>query len=197
MIDALDRLRSMYPWPEEKPKVSERAIRIPGWGQPEALFEESLSDRTRLVVELGSWLGQSSRFILDRAPNATIICVDHWNGSPEHVERESDVLSTLYDAFLSLCWELRDRIIPIRATTSGGLKIIASFGLTPDLIYVDASHDYDDVKADIDLSHRLFPTSTLIGDDYANFVDVRRAVAHFVRDNNRIVRVIGRGWKLI
>src|SRR4051812_22659948 len=83
--DPVNRLRRAFPWPGEKPVIS-APIENPGWlGEgTDRVLARSLSDETRLVVELGAWLGMSTRFIADLAPNATVISVDHWRGSSEH-----------------------------------------------------------------------------------------------------------------
>src|SRR5271155_2569508 len=84
-MNATKLLAAMCPWPNERPIVQEPPA-VPGWlgdGARE-LLERSLSPETGLVLELGGWVGLSTRFIADLAPNATVITVDHWCGSPEH-----------------------------------------------------------------------------------------------------------------
>jgi hypothetical protein len=193
-------LREAYPWPDERPAVASQ-INNPGWlGEgTERVIAHELSDQTRLVVELGAWLGMSTRYIADLAPNATVISVDHWEGSPEHrgqAEYES-ILPSLYQSFLSMCWDYRDRVIPLRMSTLEGLKTIAEHGLEPDLIYIDAEHSFEAVSAELELSHKLFPTARLVGDDY-DWQGVQRAVDEFaVRENFVVERVGMRGWKLV
>ena len=52
-----------------------------GWFYPphKVVLAELLSPETRCVVELGSWLGKSTLFIAEHAPNAVIISVDLWD----------------------------------------------------------------------------------------------------------------------
>jgi len=45
-----------------------------------------MNSETRCVLELGSWLGKSTRFIVERAPNAYIFAVDLW--SNEHIRAD-------------------------------------------------------------------------------------------------------------
>jgi hypothetical protein len=54
-----------------------------GWFFPahKVVLSELLTKETRCVLELGSWLGSSTRFIAEHAPNAVIICVDLWDNS--------------------------------------------------------------------------------------------------------------------
>ena len=95
------RLKSRHPWPEREPDAPEDWH---GWlrSDTHAMLYRHLTARTRLVVECGSWLGLSTRAILLAAPNATVICCDHWKGSPEQ-QADPDCarrLRTLYVTFL-------------------------------------------------------------------------------------------------
>ena len=158
--DAVDRLRLAYPWPATKPEVPD-PVESPGWldeGTDRALAL-ALSDQTKVVVELGAWLGLSARYILENAPNATVISIDHWEGSPEHQTRDDfrSMLATLYETFLSLNWPHRDRIVPLRMSSLEGLRAVAQFGIEPDVIYIDAEHSYRAVTSELELAHELFP----------------------------------------
>ena len=80
---SLDALKKLHPWPEKEPDVGHDWS---GWfsRNHKNLFSSIISESTEVVVELGSWLGKSSRFIAQKlSDNGTIICVDHWKGSPE------------------------------------------------------------------------------------------------------------------
>jgi len=51
-----------------------------GWFTPgnSQSLGQFLSDDTRLILELGSWLGKSARWMLDKAPHATLVAVDEF-----------------------------------------------------------------------------------------------------------------------
>lgn len=168
-MNPLETLRNRHPWPERRPDVPEDWH---GWMHPQTaeLLNRYLSPQIRVVVELGSWLGYSARHVLRRAPRATVICVDHWQGGPEHRANPdwSRRLPTLYDTFLRNLWPWRNRLIPIRADTLAGLKEIRLVGVTPDLVYVDATHTYQRVRREIDVSSEAWPNAVLVGDDYNN-----------------------------
>ena len=70
----LKAFRRAHPWPEQKPAVPPREKE--GWLFPstQEMLARFLSNRTRLVVELGSWLGLSTRFIASRAPRRCHHC---------------------------------------------------------------------------------------------------------------------------
>src|SRR5262249_51795368 len=87
---SLAKLSHDYPWPSAKPNVPIPTDKL-GWFKesPRALMRRELTGETRLVVELGAWLGLSTRFIADLAPQAKVITIDHWQGSREHREDPS------------------------------------------------------------------------------------------------------------
>jgi hypothetical protein len=167
---------------------------------PRDLLARALSAETPLVIELGSWLGLSTRYIADRAPNAVVVAVDHWRGSPEHHRHPEwrAMLPRLYETFLALCWEYRGRIVPLRMTTLEGLRTVAEFGLEPALIYVDAEHSAEAVTAEVELARRLFPRAVLVGDDY-DWPGIAPAVCDAARRHGLALETLGtrwRGWKL-
>jgi len=170
-------LKLLYPWPAERPALE---FDPEGWCHPEveAAIRTIARPGAAVLMELGSWLGKSARVMLRHAPGATVICVDHWRGSPEHQpggKAESDKLPILYDQFIRNMWGYRDRVIPVRETTLEGMKIVAHCGLRPEAIYIDASHDRESLYADIQGATSLFPGVPLVGDDWP-FTSVKLAV---------------------
>lgn len=198
-VAGLGALRAAFPWPAERPTALDVPERNRGWlrdGSREALAS-ALSADTRVVVELGAWLGLSTRLMLERAPNATVISIDHWQGSPEHHDSEEwrQMLPRLYETFLAMNWEHRARLVPVRRATVEGLRVVAEHGVLPDVIYVDAGHEYESVLEDLETSHRLFPKAELVGDDF-DWLGVRQALEEFrARHGFEIVR-FRTGWRL-
>jgi hypothetical protein len=197
--DPVARLRAEFPWPDERPEPG--SVENPGWlGEgSEKVLAGAVLPETRVVVELGAWLGMSTRYLLELAPDATVISVDHWQGSPEHQSRPEyqAMLPKLYDTFLSLCWDDRERIVPLRMSTLDGLRKVAECGIEPDIIYLDAEHSYAAVTAELELARELFPHAKLLGDDY-DWQGVREAVVAFARRQALVVERVGaRGWKLV
>jgi hypothetical protein len=170
-----------WQFPAEKPDVPPNPQ---GWFSPEnaAVLARLLNSATRQVIELGSWLGMSTRHIASCAPNATIFAVDHWLGSSEHIIEFRHLLENLYETFLVNCWEYRDRIVPCRADTSTGLIVLHHYNVSPDLIYIDASHDYESVRRDIKMCRQYFPSAQIVGDDWG-WTSVRRAVIDELGEN--------------
>jgi hypothetical protein len=195
-MDPISQLAARYPWPDVPPSVPADDH---GWfnGGSRRLLGARLNLETRCVVELGSWLGCSTRFLLDAAPHATVIAVDHWKGSEEHhqVPDWAGRLPTLYETFLVNCWRYRDRLIPVRESSLDGLQILAELGIKPDLVYVDAGHDTESVTADLHAIREYFPATRIVGDDWS-WLSVRNAAELFARDFKLAIQVDENGWAL-
>ncbi|MCL2624233.1 MAG: class I SAM-dependent methyltransferase [Planctomycetaceae bacterium] len=183
----ITQLAQKYPWPAQKPEVPED---LHGWCDisHRKMFEQILHPKMSVILELGSWLGKSTRLLSSMAPQAVVICIDHWLGSQEHHENEAycQKLPTLYETFIVNLWEERERVIPVRLTTVAALEEIRQHQIVPDLIYIDAGHAYQDVHADISTSLRLFPMSVICGDDWS-WEDVRRAVTEIAGEHNKSI----------
>lgn len=194
----LGAFRRTHPWPDQKPAVPPREKE--GWLFPstQEMLARFLSNQTKLVVELGSWLGLSTRFIASRAPRAAVIAIDHWQGSPEHQQdpKYSALLPVLYETFLANCWSERARIVPVRTGTIEGLERVARSGLYPDIFYVDADHGFEGVSADLQAIQRLFPQAIIVGDDW-NWEGVRRAATAFSQAAGRRLEALEAGWCIL
>ncbi|MGO8745687.1 MAG: class I SAM-dependent methyltransferase [Thermoguttaceae bacterium] len=195
--DGLEKLAAQHPWPSLPPQTP--ANKEHGWllDSTREMLAASLSAQPRVIVELGSWLGLSTRFIADCAPCGTVIAIDHWKGGPDHQDREEyrAMLPHLYETFLASCWEYRGRIIPVRASTIEGLREVAGYGVRPDLIYLDADHTYDAVKRDLEEALALFPSARIVGDDWT-WQSVREAVTAVCAERGLTVIGSGNAWQI-
>ncbi|MGH7140836.1 MAG: class I SAM-dependent methyltransferase [Pirellulales bacterium] len=195
---AMQRLRADYPWPNKPPSVPLDFAN--GWldASTAGLLASSLSPDTSLVVEMGSWLGLSTRFIAERAPRANVVAIDHWRGSAEHVASPecAAMLPALYDTFLANCWHHRERIYPLRMPTLDGLRVLHGRGLKPDVAYVDADHSYDGVAGDLRCLLSCFPETTIVGDDWNQFPSVRQAVTDVAASFGVRVETSGNAYRI-
>jgi hypothetical protein len=99
---------------------------------------------------------------MDQAPNAWLIAIDNWQGGKEI--KDDPILPVVYDTFVSNCWAYKDRLVQMRTTTEAGLDELLGLGVKPDLVYLDAGHDYESVQQDINACIKF--GCTLIGDDF-------------------------------
>lgn len=168
----LRKLRVRHPWPAEQPAIQEDWH---GWlhGDTAAALAARLGPETRLVVECGSWLGLSARAILETAQNAVVVCIDTWQGSPEHQPERGMMdwarrLPTLRETFRRNLWPWRNRVVQIVADSLVGLSEVYAAGLTPDLIYLDTKHTFCRVSAELYTCLELWPEVPVVGDDYSH-----------------------------
>jgi len=142
-------------FPKIKPNVAED---YHGWFGPKN-EEMLLQDvrKSKVIVELGSWLGKSTIWICKNS-NAIVFAVDHWEGSKEHTSEELLLkISSLQETFFVNCWNFRSRIIPIKMKTIEGIDFLKRENVIPDLIYLDSSHEYIDVLADLEKCYSSLP----------------------------------------
>lgn len=155
--------------------------KIGGWNSYDPIFAELIGNLSpRLICEVGSWLGASAINMAQLAPEATVYCVDTWKGSREHAGMH--FLPTLYESFLSNVRDngLQSRVLPLRMTSAEGYHKLKGDGLVFDLIYIDGSHEYDDVKQDLAMYWELLRTGgIMLGDDFNEWGTVQRAVNEF------------------
>ncbi len=135
-----------------------------GKAQSEGLKQVIGKYNPKTVVEVGSHLGDSTRFIAQLLPkDGMVYAVDHWLGD---VSWSYANQSIAYQQFLSnvIHANLCHKIIPMRMTSLEAAELIDA---TPDLVYIDGSHDYKSVYEDLNAWYpHIKEHGTLCGDDY-------------------------------
>jgi hypothetical protein len=193
MINKLPILKATFPWPEHPPDVPKD---MTGWFHKgkQALLSEVVPQDSKIVVELGSWLGQSTRWWLKHCPKATVIAVDTWLGSCEHIRKKAHILPVLYETFVVNNWEFRDRLIPFRNTSLAALNFVHHLGIKPDVVYFDSDHSYWGLRAELETAGELFPEAIFVGDDFEEGNPVDKAVVEFAGIETGDI-VNSKGWK--
>lgn len=141
---------------------------IPFWI---AIFDEySLWHKENLqILEIGSWEGVSSFFLLDLLPQAHLTCVDTWQGAAEHTSGFSAtqaVLDNIESSFDQNVSQYKSRLSKYKGTSISFFSIFPSPNKF-DLIYIDGSHHCDDVLIDALRSFTLLNVGgIIIFDDY-------------------------------
>jgi len=174
---------------------------ITGWNGHSNIFKELiLNINPTLIIEVGTWKGLSAitmaNILKQNNIKSKIICVDTWLGALEFIDRlkhtpERDLklvngYPTIYYQFLSnvVLSEVQEYILPFPNTSNIAYNYFHNNSIKADLIYIDGSHEYEDVKKDIDNYYNLLNNKGIIfGDDYYNFVGVQKAVTEFCLKN--------------
>jgi predicted O-methyltransferase YrrM len=175
--------------------------KIPFW--LDAFDRAGLVDGEVNVLEIGSWEGLSSLFILETFPHARITCVDAWEGSRGVVGEGYQIELGVEERFDQNLEKHRGRLSKRRQTS---LKYFASSekGEQFDLIYVDGSHHGDDVAVDaLECFARLKVGGVMIFDDYlAKYYEREeenpaRAINLFLRAKQGRVELLAVYYQLI
>ena len=193
--------------------VPDKSSILWGWNCEGPVFGELIREaQPRLIIEVGAWIGLSTATMakeLQRQGYAEscIITIDTWLGSGEHwLDKEIKEslglefgFPTLYPRFLSnmINAGVTDFMVPLPMTSVIAARYLKVKNISADLIYIDGSHNeqdvYDDCVAYWDL---LAPGGIMFGDDWG-WDSVVRAVKRFCNEHAVNCETNGVHWKLI
>lgn len=197
-MSPIERLKACFPWPGYHWVRLEDEVH--GWFKDEnhKVLLEHFKREPKTIVEVGSWMGLSAKWIVEQNPNATLICIDTWLGSRDHHHPDSEYrkhLPKLYESFLQNLSPYRERVIPARLDSVSGLRLLRDLGIEPDLVYIDGGHDAWQVFADAKTTLDAWPNVALVGDDWLH-PEVQIGVRESVKDTSRNIKAIGNCWWL-
>lgn len=161
---------------------------IDGWFTFPNLYKmavETAPDNSHFV-EVGSWMGRSASYmaveIINSNKNIKFDCIDTWEGSVEHADRDEVKENTLYDKFLDNIEPVKNVINPIRMHSLNAVDLYDDNSL--DFVFIDAAHDYENVKKDIIAWYPKVKSNGLFaGHDYdPSWEGVVRAVDEFINE---------------
>jgi hypothetical protein len=186
---------------------------LQGWNGDSIFFNKIIMEiKPKLVIEVGSWKGLSAinmaKTIKENKLSSKIYCVDTWLGALEFWDDlydtpERDLLlkngyPQIYYQFLSnvVHNNVQDIILPFPITSTIAYRFFSKKNISADVIYIDGSHEEQDVLIDIENYYKLLNDGGVIfGDDYFNFVGVANAVNTFVNKYNlRLETVENQFW---
>jgi len=147
----------------------------------------SEAKKCKLVIEIGSWYGRSSRAIADNLPRGgKLICVDHWDGSVAEKKEFKSARKLNGDfAFKAFFYNMSDlimkgKVIPLRMSSKNAAPLFPH----ADMVFIDGGHTYEEVKEDIKLWQGRTPI--LCGHDYNRWEGVNKAVDELVNEKQLI-----------
>jgi len=131
---------------------------LQGWFDFEDIYSRMVREAASGAhfVEVGAYLGKSTCFmaveILNSGKNIRFDVVDTWAGSVEHQKGQGHESSLvveggLYQAFQENVRPVQHVVHPIRMRSVDAADTYANGVL--DFVFIDASHEYEDVVADI------------------------------------------------
>lgn len=134
-------------------------MHLPGWIYPSDLrWLGAQAAQMRSVVEVGSFRGRSSYALATACPGL-VYCIDPWPGD-------------VWDSW----WESVGSVLSNVVALRGESPAMGSQVPDPvDMVFIDGSHEYEDVHADI-VYWRERVRVLLCGHDFTTFPGVKRAV---------------------
>ncbi len=164
------------------------ALLIDGWmSTAELLWLAEQARQHERIVEVGSWLGRSAVALADNT-EGVVYCVDLWDGNlAPGISGGGWTPETCFAAFLANTAGrrvLRARLPSLVAAEKLSYRLF-------DMIFLDADHSYEAVKADIQAWRLLLaPGGLLCGHDFSEeFPGVKRAVRELLPGFG-----LGPGW---
>jgi predicted O-methyltransferase YrrM len=188
---AMSRVEVTSDWfTHNVPKWEEYFARL-GWGDESELH----------ILEVGSWEGLSSVYLLTKFPKSSIVCVDTWQGGDEH--QATGVLGSIEDRFENNISKFGVRVEKYKGTSeSYFMSSLAEPSF--DLVYIDGSHRADDVYSDACGGvNRLRPGGLMILDDllwrfYATADEnPAKGIDQFLEERGHEVSVVDVGYQLV
>lgn len=138
-------------------------------------FVERLPDGS-IFVEVGSWKGKSIACfaveVINSGKNISIFAVDTWMGDNGCGKFEDD---TLYNIFQENIKPINLKLNQMRLDSIEASKCFQDNSI--DIVFIDACHEYEYVKADIEAWYQKVKIGGIIaGHDYPAWASVVRAV---------------------
>lgn len=170
---------------------------LQGWNSDHPIFRQLIEQtQPEVIIEVGTWKGASAirmaKICKELGLTTKIYCVDTWLGSIEFITTMKDTpeRNLMYrDGYPQVFYQfwhnvqvnrVDDIITPIPNTSSNGARYFRHYGIKADLVYIDASHEYEDVKQDI-INYTPLCNKVMFGDDWNHFADVQRAVNELLK----------------
>lgn len=159
-----------------------RALAIDGWmSEQELVWLAERASEHKLIVEVGSYLGRSTRSLLDNT-TGIVYAFDDWQGPRDaYIEDRKQIFPQFcknMDSYLNT-----DKLHLIIADYA---QAYGHCPLHPDMVFIDGSHEYEDVKRDIEYwKTKLIPGGLICGHDI-NWETVSNAVYEVLGDVHAI-----------
>lgn len=163
---------------------------IPGWFDFQDIYSRVIDEVSEgICVEVGSWLGRSAAYFAEQAhlfearepediergeEPLVLHCVDTWEGSEEHKQYVAS-----HDVYTEFCenvegFIIMGSIVPVRGKS---VEVAATYeDGSVEFVFIDASHEYADVREDIQAWWPKLRAGGYFGGHDINWPGVHRAV---------------------
>jgi hypothetical protein len=205
MKNDLPYLHAKYPWPAARPYASEEIVCFDGGGR-ELICREIARRSGCVVLEIGSFLGDSARRWLAASQNSVVVCVDPWddwwikrdlNRNRTELFRRLAEPDGPINCFFTNMWPYRDRVVAVRGYAPAAIIALHADGVVPDIVYFDSDKSGPGIVEAI----QLFPNALITGDDWSwsevpHHYPIRAPVRRAARQTGRRLVVRRATWLL-
>lgn len=183
-----------------------------GWNSSNPIFTRLITElKPSTIIEVGVWKGASLIHMADICRDqdlpTVLYAVDAWWGhvgdmignAPPSPIPPHWTTPTLYQQFLFNVKAAghQERIIPVWQLSRWGALCLEKWGVSADLIYLDAGHDEHEALSDMrNYWPLLREGGVMFGDDYSEAYGVKAAAEEFAREIGRELHVEGCQWYL-
>jgi len=141
------------------------------------------------IVEIGSYLGRSTRALADNT-SGNVFAFDNWKGLQEN-HLPVDTRKGLFNIFKSNMNGLLEtgKVLPLltdHRDYDKMLKYLESFGVVPDMVFIDGCHEYGSVKDDISFWMKHIQKGGLICGHNLNWEGVNTAVRELLPNYKQV-----------
>lgn len=170
---------------------------IDGWFSFPRLYSEMVlrAGDGATFVEVGSWHGCSASYlavdIINSGKSIKLICVDTWRGDGVYVDYDKyrqdytnadNTDDGLFRKFLANIEPVQSVITPMRMESVLAAQTFNDNSL--DFVYIDASHEYEDIRSDILAWYPKVKNGGFIGGhDYPSWPGVQKAVDELIKES--------------
>ena len=141
-----------------------------------------LPDNKR-ILEIGCFEGRATCWMLENmlADDGIILCVDTFKGGQEHEGMDLSRLRDVFEENISACAKPKQEVKILENLSYKSLAMLIMGGLEFDFIYVDGSHEIQDVITDACMAFQLLkPGGVMLFDDYEGTEDMKTAINTFL-----------------
>ena len=152
----------------------DKAIAIPGWMEERELqWLAEQANAHKCIVEVGSYLGRSTRALADNTTGRVYV-IDDWLGPRDVMLRPED-RQQIFDTFVRNMDGLQGKLNVIRTDHR---KV--QLDVCPDMVFIDGDHMYDAVAFDIQFWRKKIDIGGLLCGHDIDVPDVYAAVLEFL-----------------
>jgi len=121
------------------------------------------------ILEIGSFVGDSTRILIEEISPAQVVCVDPWNQQmPGYHVESGNIFATFQQNVMPVAKERRCELYAVPKMSGDFFASVTDREDSFDLVYIDAIHTYEAVLRDIQGALPLLKAGgTLAGHDYS------------------------------